>query len=264
MSAPRRRPLTIDEFLGRSDRPRVIAHRGFSGAAPENTLAAFEKALALDVDMIELDVLLSADEHLVVIHDDDLGRTTDGEGPVHARSLAELEALDAGAWFSEAFAGQRVPTLHEVLELLGKRVLINVEIKDEAVTDRVRGGITDRVIGAVKAHGVAEKVILSSFEPRALAHAREIDPRIRRASLFNEELHAGRTPLEVMDEVGSVSFNLGREQVTAETVEACHAHGRSVLVYTVNEVADMERAILLGVDGLFTDRPDRLLELLDS
>ncbi|MHC4427881.1 MAG: glycerophosphodiester phosphodiesterase [Planctomycetota bacterium] len=264
MKSLHRRPETVDEFLRPPERPRVIAHRGFSGAAPENTLAAFEKALALDVDMIELDVLLSADEHLVVVHDDDLGRTTNGEGPVHTRTLAELKTLDAGTWFSEAFAGERIPTLHEVFELVGDRVLINVEIKDEAVTDRVRGGITDHVIDTVKEHGLASKVIFSSFEPRALVHAREIDPQIRRASLFNEDLHGDRTPLEVMDEVGSVSFNLGREQVTAETVKACHAHGRRVLVYTVNEVADMEHAISLGVDGLFTDRPDRLLGLLDS
>ena len=232
--------------------------------APENTLAAFRAAIELGPDMIELDVTLTRDGEPVVIHDDTLDRTTDGMGPVQAGTLAELRALDAGSWFSEEFAGERIPTLAEVLELVRGKVLLNVEIKEEVVTERIEGGITERVIQLLHELQMAGDVVLSSFEPRALEHARQIDAGIVRASLFNEGLHAGMGPIEVMDAVGARIFSPSKKELTSAIVAECHEHERLVTVYTVNEPDEMRRMIELGLDGLFTDRADVMLAVVRS
>lgn len=240
----------------------MIAHRGASGTRPENTLAAFQRAIDLGADMIELDVTLTRDEELVVIHDETLERTTDGRGPVRSLLLEEIRRLDAGSWFAPEFAGERVPTLAEVLERLRGRVLLNVEIKEEAVTDVLSNGIAERVVTLIREKGAPGAVILSSFDPRALEQAREVGPEIPRASLYDEKRHAGLDPREIMDRVGAVVFSPGREQLSPEMVAACHAAGRLITVYTVDEADEMRRMIELGVDGLFTDFPERLIEVL--
>ena len=244
------------------ERPRVIAHRGFSGLYPENTLVAFRKAMELGVDMIELDILLSRDDELVVIHDDTLDRTTSGSGPVRDKSISELTQLDAGTWFASEFRAERLPRLSEVFDLVEDRVLLNVEIKGEAVTGRVRGGIAERTIRLIREREFGARTILSSFDPRALHHAREIDSEIARATLYNRELHRGKNPTEILAETSSTSFNLSRNQVNEDIVAECHRKGSAVLVYTVNGVAEMQRMIAMGVDGLFTNRPDLMLQLV--
>lgn len=253
----------IDDFMQPGGRARVIAHRGFSAVAPENTMAAFRKAIEVGADMFELDVLLSKDGHVVVIHDDTLERTTDGEGPVAARTLEELRALDAGSWFNSTFAGEGIPTLAETLELARGRILVNIEIKTEAVTDEAHGGIVDKTLGLVRRLAMMDQTVISSFDPRALAHARELEPGVKTASLYDAELQEGLSPEEVMAEVSSNGFNLSRKQVDESIVEACHRLGRPVAVYTVNEIPEMQRVLDLGADAIFTDYPDRLLEVLN-
>jgi len=254
----------IDAFMrpAASGKPHVIAHRGFSGAAPENTLAAFRRAIAADAEMFELDVLLSSDGHVVVIHDDTLDRTTDGSGPVADKTLAELQALDAGSWFGPGFAGERIPTLEQSLRLAKGFILVNVEIKTEAVTDEARGGIVEKTLAIIEDINMEGDVVISSFDPRALTHARQLSPDIRTASLYNSRAHEGLGPGAVMAEVDSNGFNLSQKQVDASIIETCHGLGRPVAVYTVNEEQDMRRVIDLGVDAIFTDYPDRLAELL--
>ncbi len=257
-----RRFSRIDDFMNPDGRLRVIAHRGFSGMAPENTLSAFRKAIEIGADMFELDVLLSRDGEVVVIHDATLDRTTNGKGDVADYSLAELTQLDAGTWFSPEFEGEPIPTLEDVLKLANGRILVNVEIKTEAVTDEIRGGVAEKVLELVRAQDMHDQVVISSFDPRALAQTRQLDPDIYTASLFDRELQKGMRPSEVMDEVGSNGFNLSYQIVNGSIVKECHGLGRPVAVYTVNEVEKMEEMLDLGVDALFTDRPDLLLELL--
>ena len=252
----------IAAFLTPDGSTRVIAHRGFSGEAPENTTAAFRRAIEVGADMIELDVLLSRDGELVVIHDDTLDRTTDGSGRVADHTLEELSRLDAGSWFAPEFAGERIPTLEEVLRLAHGRILVNIEIKTEAVTGEAEGGVVDKTLALVERLGMRDRIVISSFDPRALAHARALDPTIATASLRSSRHHAESSPAEVMESVGSQAFNLSRNEVSREVVEACHALGRPVAVYTVNEESEMRRLVELGVDALFTDHPDRLLHLL--
>lgn len=256
------RPRTIEEFLALHQRPRIIAHRGFSGKAPENTLAAFRRAIDIRVDMIELDVTLSSDGTVVVFHDDTLERTSTGSGPVMERSLAELKELDAGRWFGAEFAGERIPTLAEALDLINGQALLNVEIKTEAVGDGTADGIVEKVVALVRERQMESQVIVSSFDPRALAQLRALVPELRSAALYNRELHEGMGPTAVMDHVGASAFNISRRLVTEEQVEECHRSGRPIAVYTVNEVEAMKLLFELGVNALFTDRPDLMIELL--
>src|SRR5215213_10951386 len=141
-------------------RPRVFGHRGAMGHAPENTFASFELALTLGVDAIELDVHLSADDQVVVIHDDDLSRTTDGQGVVRDRTLAELQRLDAGARFDAQYAGQRIPTLDEVLAWARGRCVLDIEIKGGPDP---YPGIEQRVVDLIRRHVMTEQAIVISF-----------------------------------------------------------------------------------------------------
>jgi glycerophosphoryl diester phosphodiesterase len=149
----------------------VVAHRGASGRAPENTIASYEAALAIGVDAIELDVHLSRDGHLVVIHDANLGRTTDGQGLVHEHTLAELKRLDAGGWFAPAFAGERIPSFEEVLERIGPRVPLQVEIKGR--TD----GVTEATVEALRTHGLLGSAMITSFHLDVLPLVRKLVPK---------------------------------------------------------------------------------------
>src|SRR5690606_9559351 len=145
----------------------VIAHRGFSGAAPENTLAAFRKGIEIGSDMIELDVHLSRDGELVVIHDETLERTTNGKGRVADNTLMELKDLDAGSSFAPQFSGEKIPTLIEVIELAKGRVLVNIEIKNPTHQRYSITELAEKTLREVKKAGMIDKFIFSSFNPAA-------------------------------------------------------------------------------------------------
>lgn len=261
MSAPL---ATIDDFLKLGQRPRVIAHRGFSGAAPENTMAAFARAIEIGADMIELDVMLSKDGEVVVIHDETLDRTTDGKGPVAALALEKLRRLDAGSWFAREFAGERIPALDEVLALVHGKILLNIEIKSEAVTETIAGGVVEKSIALVRERGMLPEVILSSFNPLALRQAKEIEPGLKLAALYNAELQGGMEPGHIIRDLGVDGFNVSDSEIAPEVVREAHALGASVAVYTVNEPDEMRRVLALGADALFTNHPDRMLELIQG
>ncbi|HSO24899.1 MAG TPA: glycerophosphodiester phosphodiesterase family protein [Chondromyces sp.] len=249
-------PTTIDEFLEPGGRTRVIAHRGFSAAAPENTLAAVRAAIETGADMVEVDVTMSADRQLVVIHDDTLDRTTDGRGAVSELTLAELQCLDAGAWFAPRFAGERLPTLEAVLAEAEGRILLNVEIKSEAVGR----GIVDKVAAAIRAHRMTDGVIVSSFAPAAIEQMGDAAPEIRTAVLFNPELHSGRDPVDIVRGLGASAFNIKRSRLTRTMLRRCREAGIPVAVYTVNSPRRLRKVVGKGVHAVFTDHPERLLD----
>ena len=233
-----------------------IAHRGASALAPENTMAAFAMAVELGADAIELDLHVSRDGELVVIHDNTLDRTTDGEGPVHARSLQELKRLDAGRWFGESFAGQRIPTLAEVLDRFSGKVPLALEIKAGSAFFR---GIEERVVSVLREHQVISQVAVASFDHHALLRLKDLEPCLRTAALLvgrpmSMSAVAGPSKTDAM----ALEFSL----VTKTEVDACRAAGLQLVVWVVNEPAQMRHFIDLGVDGIITDSPDLLRQVL--
>jgi len=234
--------------------PAVIAHRGASTGAPENTLAAFRGALELGVDAVELDVHLSADGVPVVIHESLLDRTTDGRGLVKDYPLEALRRLDAGRWFNERFAGERIPTLTEALEVL-RPVRTIVEIKNGPV---YYPGIAAKVAETVRAVG-HQAVTVSSFDHPVLLEVRDVAPDLPTAALF-----MGRftDPLWLARESGASILHPYWAWITSDLVEAAHAAGLRVETWTVDEPHHARFVIDLGVDGIITNYPDRLRAVL--
>jgi glycerophosphoryl diester phosphodiesterase len=250
----------IEAFMTIDSETRVIAHRGFSGKAPENTIAAVEMAIEAGAHMVEVDVTMTADDHVICLHDETLDRTTNGRGRPTDITLEEIRKLDAGSWFSARFSEERVPTLAEVFDAVKGRVLVNVEIKPEAVDH----GIVPLIAALIADHGLHDQVVVSSFAPEALRRIKLADPDVFTASLFNSELHSGKDPLEIMLEVGSRGFNISGKRLTPEIIDRCHRSDIPVAVYTVNEVSELLLLDEMGVDAIFTDHPDRMLNALSE
>ena len=240
----------------------VTAHRGFSGENPENTLAAFRAAIAAGADMIELDVHLTRDNELVVIHDDTLERTTDGKGNVADKTLAELKRLDAGFRFNSRFAGERIPTLAEVLDVARGRILVNIELKKgKKAFPYTMEELADRTLAAVEKAGMLDQVLFSSFDPVAVDRIREKAPRLPIAVITQK-------PWATPEEAGGgklyPAINSSFKNLNEKNIRLARAAGLQVHAWTVNAQADMEKVISLGVDGIITNHPDRLIELLKA
>lgn len=237
----------------------VIAHRGFSGAAPENTLAAFQKAIEIGSDMIELDVQLSKDGNLVVLHDENLERTTNGRGRVVDSTLQELKKLDAGSWFGEQFSGAKIPTLSEVLDLAKGRVLVNIEIKHPAHGQYPITELADQAFEEVKKAGMVNGVIFSSFNPSALEWIKNNEPRVRVALLYHRDWNS--LP-EITAAKGYLVLNLRHTYLTKTKIAKIHREGMKVNVYTVNSEEELVKFVRWSADGIITNHPHRLIKIL--
>ena len=238
------------------DLPRIIGHRGACAYAPENTLASIRKAAALGARWVEFDVRLTRDGELVLMHDDDLRRTTNGRGHVLDMSANELAALDAGAWFGGAFAGERVPTLVEAIALLAELGLgANIEIKRGAPEARASAAALGRDL---EAHWprTAPPPLVSSFEMAALEGMQSEAPRWPRGLLAKELTGEWRA---LADRLGAATLNLDHRPLDAAKVALARTAGRPILCYTVNEPARARQLFDWGVTAVFTDRPDALL-----
>jgi len=248
---------TWDRFY--AERPLVIAHRGACDEAPENTLAAFRAAMEADADGIELDVSACATGELVVLHDNCVDRTTNSSGRVETMSLSVLRELDAGRWFDPRFAGERIPTLDEVLELVGDRLRVNIEIKGMSLRDR---GVEARVAETVRRYGAQERVLISSFNPLALTRIQRAAPELQRALLYSagQPFYLARGWARVF--VRPEALHPHHRMVDAAYMRWARQSGYRVNVWTVDDPADMQRLIALGVDGIITNHPARLRALL--
>lgn len=229
-----------------------IAHRGASGITPENTRVAFVKALDLGADMIEFDVRLTRDDVAIIFHDETLERTTNGSGHVAETDFSTISRLDAGSWFGASFADHEVPTLEEVLGLLAGRAMLNVELKpDTRIEPLVR-----RVVTAVARFELFDATIFSSFEVAALRSLRRLVPDARIGVLCQRgELPAALT---LAEELGAVTLHPSATMVDMDLVREAHARDLSVYPWTVNEPGEIALLRALGVDGVFTDYPDRV------
>jgi glycerophosphoryl diester phosphodiesterase len=241
------------------NRPLIFAHRGASKAAPENTLPAFEAAIRLAADGVELDVQYSSDGALVIFHNDTLEKTSNGTGRVTAHTLAELRALDAGSWFAPSFAGTRIPTLDEALDLMKDKLLVNVELK---VLGALRSELGADAVKTIRQHGMADQVVISSFNPFALRQTKAAGPEIECALLLAHDLPGwmrwGVTRRHSRAEGLHPDFDMVDETYMARARKL----GLPVRVWTVDDEAEMRRLIALGVDAIVTNVPDRLANLL--
>jgi len=240
----------------------VIAHRGASGECPENTLAAFRRAMDLGADMLECDVQCSRDGTVVVMHDARVDRTTDGHGWVRCLTWRELKQLDAGVWFSAAFRGERLLTLEDLLAFTAGKVLLNIEIKRAVLQARHIRRTAEKVATLI-AHGQLQKTILvSSFDPCALAHVKACQPDISTA-LITLRRPRGGVPA-AMQRFGMRALHLSRYSVSPTLLSEARRVHCPVHAFTVDEVPKMRRLIARGVDGLFTNYPGRLRSLLSE
>ena len=235
-------------------RPLVIAHRGNSAGAPEQTLAAFEQAVELGADMIEADVRRSRDGRLVLVHDAKLDRTTDGHGPVAETRFDELRRLDAGSWFDQKFAGQRIPTLDELFELAhAGRIGLCLEVKGDTVEDYI--SIAEEVAREIARRDRLHLDVLASFDHRCLALAVSAVPGLRAAPdrLPERGPADGAALVEQATAVGATIIQHHHEDLTRPAVDETHRAGVDVWAWPPETASEIERAITLGADALMGD-----------
>ena len=236
--------------------PQIIGHRGACAYAPENTLASIRKAAAQGARWVEFDVRLTREGDLVLMHDEDVKRTTNGTGRVVDLRLAELGALDAGAWFGGAFGGERVPTLVETIALLAELGLgANIEIKTGKPEARASAEALARILAAHWPRA-APTPLISSFEVEALEAMQAAAPHWPRGLLLLELKGDWRGQLE---RLAATTLNIDHKPLDAGKVAIARQAGRPVLCYTVNDPARARQLFAWGVSAVFTDRPDVLL-----
>ena len=230
----------------------VIAHRGASGNAPENTMAAFRKAVALGATFIETDLQLSRDARFVAIHDATLNRTTNGQGAVHDMTLAELQKLDAGSWFGSEFAGERIPTLEEILEFSKKNdVVFYLELKPAG-----SWGGEHALIGALRESGEIPRAVVISFDASIVLSLRKIEPTLMTGLLYDGQVEK---PIQKAVEIGARQLAVRGDLVSPALLAEARKKDLQVVCWTVNHPAHMRMLIAAGVDGIMSDYPDRLV-----
>ena len=219
----------------------LTGHRGAAKLEPENTLLSIQKAIDLGVDQIEIDVHLTSDQHLVVIHDTTVDRTTDGQGEIADFTLAEVKQLDAGK-------GERIPTLQEVMDLVRGKVILQIELKGP--------GTAEPVIQTVKQNSMENEVLLTSFVHERLREARQLDPNLRLGALWSVPPHDA---CEQAIDMGAEAIHIQHLNIDTELVQKAHAHGLQIRAWNPDTVEEIQRAMDLGVDAIGSNRPDLLI-----
>lgn len=246
-----------DNYIPQYNRPLIEAHRGNSMYAPENTLAAFKEAIHAGADRIEIDLKISSDNRLVVIHDQTINRTTNDTGRVNEMIFDELRSLDAGTWKDKKYAGEKIPTLTEVINLAKNKCMVNIDLKDSAAAV-----VMAEIIKELKAESM---VCITGKIPACVDDIRSISPSI---TMFYEnspdvsDLIKAEKPIEAITLAikearmkNLPGFLFHHRWINEEVVYMAHLHGLAVNVWGVNELSDMKRMINIGVDAIMTDDP---------
>ena len=238
---------------------KVFAHRGASGYAPENTIVAIKKAIEMKADGIEIDIQLTKDGKIVVMHDWKVDRTTTGRGYVYELDYDYIKTLDAGQWFTKDFIGETVPTLEEVLDILPKDMMLNIEIKDTA---RHHTNIEEKMLEVLKKYpDKFENIIVSSFHHDKIKKRQKLEPKLKLALLTDSEFIEIEKYLS-SNGLSSYSYHPEINLISKEDVEKLHDSGVKIFVWTVNKEEDLNYLVKLGVDGVITNYPDIMKELL--
>lgn len=247
----------VDLNVGIITRTQVTAHRGFSKVAPENTMPAFQAAMDCGADYIELDLQLTADDQLVVIHDDKLDRTTNGKGLVERYTYEQLKTLSAGSWFGSdgEFDDVEIPLFSDVLELTGKDIMLNIEIKKSGDPKKT----AEKAVELIEEYDIVNSCYVTSFSYPALKKVKQLNPKIKTAFIANLATATSYAQLPYIDAV-SMNYLFVNQSV----VNSAHHHGKRIFVWTVDRQSEMQKMMALGVDNIITDRPDKALEIVNS
>ncbi|MDE6789362.1 MAG: glycerophosphoryl diester phosphodiesterase membrane domain-containing protein, partial [Ruminococcus sp.] len=247
----------ISPIAGIISRTQITAHRGFSYSAPENTMYAFEYALESGADYIELDVQLTADEYVVVFHDEKLSRVTDGTGKISDYTYEELQKFSAGSKFrkSDKFSDAKIPLLSDVFEIIGNKILYNVEIKDKGNTSLT----TQKTVALIEEYGLEQSCYITSFSYNILKDVKKINPEIKTGLIANS---AAVTSFARLRNIDALSLNY--IFVNSTIVNEAHRNGKRVFVWTVDGTNDIQKMISMGVDNIITNRPDKAAEIIYS
>ena len=232
----------------------IFGHRGARGHAPENTMASFQMALDMGADGIELDVQMSKDGRVVVCHDHSLERTSNGTGWIMDYTREELRSLDFGGWFSARFAGEKIPTLREVLQWAAPtRLIVNVEIKNGPV---IYENIEEKVCALIRECRMVDRVVVSSFYHPSLVRMKQLDPVIKTGLLYASRPTDPWLELRVTD---ANNMHPQWHYLDAGWLSGTRPHGSCVYTWTVNEMREWEYIKPLDIDGIITDYPDRFV-----
>ena len=239
-------------------KPLVLGHRGASAYAPENTIAAFKLAFEMGADGVELDVTLTKDGVPIVIHDDTVDRTTNGKGAANDLTLAEIQQLDAGYKFDQ-YRGEKIPTLAQVLRVIGTRGLVNIELKSELMkTD----GLEIAVLGVIEDTRTTDHVIISSFNPLALKRMYDLNPRLPRGLLYAPQLPIYLRRAWLRPIARPTAMHPHWSQVTRDFATWAQNKNLQINTWTVDDPAEAQRLAALGVNAIITNKPDVILQAL--
>jgi glycerophosphoryl diester phosphodiesterase len=243
-------------------RPLVVAHRGASGIAPENTLVSFRRAIAQGADMIEFDVRMTADFHIVVLHDRDLKRTTGKNAKVWDMTLQQLRLLEAGSWFHPRFAGEQIPTLRQVLEMMPEGVIANIEVKTDG-DRRKKLAFEEVCILTIMEKKCEDRVLVSSFDHKFIKRLHSLYPSIRTGALYMPVRDARKSPSLIARKTGAKAFICNHTMLGQRFIRDARLRKMFVATYVVNTEDHLQRAVDLGVDAVITDFPGRTIRSLD-
>ncbi len=243
--------------VGVLSRTQVSAHRGFSRKAPENTIPAFQAAVDSGADYIELDVQLTADDQLVVFHDEKIDRTTDGKGLLRKYTYEQLQQFSAGSWFSKdgEFDDVKIPLLTEVLDLVGDDIMLNIEIKRSGEPKKT----AEHVVDLIEEYDIVNSCYVTSFSYPALKKVKQLNPKIKTGFIANLATATSYAQLPYIDAV-SMNYLFVNQSV----VNSAHHNGKRIFVWTVDRQSEVQQMMALGVDNIITNRPDKALEVVDS
>ena len=244
-------------------KPLIVAHRGSSGVAPENTLAAFQQAIRDHADMIELDVRMTRDFELVVLHARSVRRTTGAKGYVWNLSLSELRRLDAGSWFHRLFSGERIPTLRQVIDILPAHVNLNIEVKTDGER-RKDLALQESLILLLREMNFARRATVSSFNHKFLKRLHALDSDIALGVLYSPVRDIARTPTRLAQSAGARAFVCSVAQLSKRFADDAHSHDIVLGCYGVNTRKQFEKAMNAGVAMMITDYPKKVRTWLAS
>jgi glycerophosphoryl diester phosphodiesterase len=236
---------------------KIFAHRGLSSKAPENTISAFKKAIDIEgIYGVEFDVQMTKDKKVVVIHDENIKRTTKKEKYIKDMNYKELNELDAGSWFSSEYKGEKIPLLSEVLEVLkNTNLFINIELKNSKI---IYEGIEEEVLNIIKKLKIKNRIIISSFNYESLKIIRKLDGKIKIAVLSKE---IPKNPIQYIKNVEGEALHIGISKIDKKIVQELKDNNIKVRCFTINTEGDFKKAIEYKIDGLFSDKSDYMVQL---